>query len=146
MYCNQGTSRYLYKQHELSCELKADGPSCIACKNEGLKHSHSPENPAHCPLNKQKLVQYIYAREKRQDEYNHKLIAEISRRILIKGGNPTEVFLARRDIRRNSNSTNAYMALMEQLKGMELITSKWDTEPIMGKPGNTLLITLINLS
>ena len=38
------------------------------------------------------------------------------------------------------------MALMEQLKGMELITSKWDMEPIMGKPGNTLLITLINLS
>ena len=34
-FCGQGTSRYLYKQHEENCEQKILGCTCMLCKKEG---------------------------------------------------------------------------------------------------------------
>ena len=138
IYCNEGTSRYLYKQHVTECENRTNGPSCTFCKKDGKDYKHSPESPAYCDYSKQQLREYIIAKELRQTEYNQKLKEEISRRILIKGGNPAEIFEARRDIWKDARATNTYMALMEQIKGMEDITSKWEQEDTKSQyPGNT---------
>ena len=136
IYCNEGTSRYLYKQHVSECEFRANGPNCTSCRKEGKEYNHSPENPAYCDYSRHQLREYITAKENRQSEYNQRLKDEISRRILIKGGNPAEILRARRDIWKDARATNTYMALMEQIKGMEDITTKWDTEVSTSDTGN----------
>ena len=54
------------------------------------------------------------------------MIVEMSRRILMKGGNPGEIFEATSIIWKGVNQTNIYLALMAQFEGMEKLSSTWD--------------------
>jgi len=137
MYCGMSTSRSLYKQHELECEKKEEGPNCLICKRDSKDFKHSPANPAYCEYTRKMLRSFILARESRQRDYNHRMIAEMSRRILMKGGNPGEIFEARSNIWKGVNQTNIYLALMAQFEGMEKLSSTWDVNTD-GKEGEIL--------
>ena len=53
---------------------------------------------------------------------------EIARRILIKGGNPEEALKTRREIWKGTSYTDAYLTLVEEMKGMEELNSQWDVQ------------------
>ena len=44
-YCGQGTSRTLYKQHEIDCKITNEDPICSYCKRDGINYNHSSSNP-----------------------------------------------------------------------------------------------------
>ena len=131
------TSRSLYKQHELECEKKDEGPNCLICKRDSKDFKHSPANPAYCEYTRKMLRSFILARESRQRDYNHRMIAEMSRRIVMKGGNPGEIFEARSNIWKGVNQTNIYLALTAQFEGMEKLSSTWEVNTD-GKEGKII--------
>ena len=127
VYCGQGTSRSLYKQHELECKINSDSVICQTCKSEGKVYNHHPSSLAICPSARPAQRSVLLAIQHRQRTYNNRLIADISSRIRIKGGIPSDILRARRDIWHGALKTDQYLAIMTQVPNMQELTSEWDS-------------------
>ena len=128
-YCGQGTSRTLYKQHEIDCKITNEDPICSYCKRDGINYNHSSSNPTDCRTSRSMVKGIIISRENRQKEYNDRFISEITRLLLIKGCNPEEILNARSKIWKSAKHTEAYLSLIANITDMEKLSSTWDVKP-----------------
>ena len=142
-YCGQNTSRSLYKQHELECKKTLDSIKCVHCKTQADFY-HDPSKPGNCPVSHCNLLAKLKKLEARQESYNIRFLSEITRRVIIKGGDINTLLSARRDIWMGITQTDRYLALHNNLSGMDTIPSTWDQHLNMGSTGTHGLFNLTN--
>ena len=81
--------------------------------------------------------------EARQDSYI-RFISEITRRIHIKGGDPTTILTARKNLWKGISQTDMYLALHTNIPEMEMIPSTWDQQTAIENTGTLTLCTTNN--